>query len=419
MERYIERDLEIEIGKYLKSKEIIAVVGTRQCGKTTMINKLLDKEEEKGRKIKRISFDNLKEKRLFENDIESFIDLNVKNFDILFIDEVHYSKDSGKKLKYIYDNFKIKIFISGSSTAEISIHSLKYLVGRIFTFTLYPFSFKEFLKAKNPQLINIYDKGKYKKEIIETLNKYLKEFILYGGYPRAVLSEKTEEKVKVLENIFNTYLLKEIKEILDLSSNNQLISLIKALSLQMGNIINYNELSSLTGFSHRELKKYLNILEETYICGLVRPFFTNKRTELVKSPKVYFLDTGFRNISIDNFTSERADKGSLYENFIFSELIKNNLTPKYWNSKSAAEVDFIIEKQNKPIPIEIKSLVREEKITKSFDSFITKYKPKTAYFLSHDFESSKTYNNCKVNFLPFVKFIIHFHSSKYPQLTKE
>lgn len=402
---YIERELEKEISKYIKSKEIIAVVGARQCGKTTLVNHILNKLENKSKKISKVSFDNIKELQLFESDIDSFIEIYVKNFDFLFIDEVHYSKDSGKKLKYIYDNFKIKIFISGSSAAEMSINSLKYLVGRIFTFTLYPFSFKEFLKVKEPEIIPIYKKGKYKKEIIAKLNKYLEEFILYGGYPRVVLSKKIEEKNKVLENIFNTYLLKEIKEILNLSNDYQLINLLKALSLQIGNIINYNELASLTGFQYLELKKYLNILEKTYICSLIKPFYTNKRTELVKSPKVYFFDFGFRNICIDNFSHERSDKGNLYENFIFSELIKKDIKTKYWNTKSKAEVDFIIEKKGKIIPIEIKSIIKEDKITKSFDSFIEKYKPGKGYFLSLDFEYKKKIKGNLINFMPFVKFV--------------
>ena len=401
---YIERELESEISKYIKSREIIAVVGARQCGKTTLVDNILGKLKKQGKKISSVSFDNQKILQLFENDVDSFINLHVKGFDILFIDEVHYSKDSGKKLKYIYDNFGTKIFISGSSAAEISIHSLKYLVGRIFTFTLYPFSFKEFLKAKNTRLAGLYESGEYKDGIVKELNSHMKEFLLYGGYPRVVLAETREEKRKVLESIFNTYLLKEIREILDLGEDYHLISLLKALSLQIGNIINYNELSQLTGYSYHELKKHLNILEKTYVCSPIRPFFTNKRTELVKNPKVYFFDTGFRNICIDNFSEERSDMGSLYENFIFSELVKKNKQLKFWNTKSNAEVDFIMEKHGKAIPIEIKANINEAKITKSFDSFIKKYNPENGHFLSLTFEGKRKINGCVIDFSPFVKF---------------
>ena len=399
---YIKRDIEEEISKYIKTKEIIAVVGTRQCGKTTLINNILNNLK---KRISRVSFDNVKYLRLFEDDLDSFIDLYVKDYDIIFIDEVHYSKDSGKKLKYIYDNFDIKIFISGSSAAEISIHSLKYLVGRIFTFVLHPFSFREFLRAKDEKLLRLHLSGEYKKEILSRLNKHLKEFILYGGFPRVVLAKNADEKRTVIENIFSTYLLKEIKEILDLSEDYKLIKLIKALSLQIGNIINYNELSNITGFSYTDLKKYLNILEKTYICGQIKPFYTNKRTELVKSPKIYFYDLGFRNVCINNFSSERSDIGSMYENLIFSELVKCSIFPRYWHTKSKAEVNFIVEKENKLIPIEIKSTLDKAKITKSFYSFLEKYKSKKGYTLSLDFEGKVKKNQQTIIFLPLVKFI--------------
>lgn len=402
---YIRRDIEDAINKYLNAREIAAVVGARQCGKTTMIDNILRNLDKKGKKISRVSFDSIKELQLFEDDIDSFTELYVKGHDFLFIDEVQYSKDSGKKLKYIYDNFKIKIFISGSSAAELSIQSMKYLVGRIFVFTLYPFSFKEFLRAKNPKLVPIYESGKFKKEITLELNKHLMEFMLYGGFPRVVLAKSIDEKQTILKNIYNTYLLKEIREILELSSDYKLINLIKALSLQIGGMLNYNELSTITGFSYKELKNYLNILEKTFICSQIKPFYTNKRIEIAKSPKIYFYDLGFRNISIDNFSSERADIGSMHENFVFSELVKHDIFPKYWHTKSGAEIDFVIEKEGKVIPVEVKSNLSKETLAKSFYSFVEKYKPKKGYITSLSFEGKRKINNCEIIFIPLLKLM--------------
>ena len=399
MEKYIERDLEKEIKKYLGSKEILAIVGPRRCGKTTTSEMIL--KSQKG-KINKISFDNLKILRLFEEDIDAFIEEHIKGYDFVFIDEVQYSKDSGKKLKYIYDTSWTKIIISGSSAAEISIQSLKYLVGRIFIFNLYPFSFKEFIRAKEKNLEKYLGKKDLSNIILERLNKHLEEYTLYGGYPRVVLSRSKEEKKKILEGIFNTYLLKEIKEILDLSDDYKLLNLMKALSLQIGNILNYNELSKITGFSYLDLKKYLNILEKTFILKQVRPYFTNKRTEIVKTPKVYFFDLGFRNIIINNFQKERTDLGSIYENFVFEELTVKGINPKYWNTKSNAEVDFILEKQGKLIPVEVKLNIYEKKLTKSFRSFIEKYSPKKGYFLSKSFSGVIRKNKTTVRFVPFV-----------------
>ena len=401
MIQYIHRELETKVKRYMKTKEIIAIVGPRQAGKTTMINHILDEIENK--KIERISFDNLKILNLFENDIDSFIELYVTPYDILFIDEIHYSRESGKKLKYIYDTCKTKIVISGSSSLEIRAQSIKYLVGRIFIFHLYPFSYVEFLSTKSNDLLNIYRKKKFGKEILNRLNRYLEEFILYGGYPRVVLSKDKDEKRTVLENIFNTYVLKDVKGVLGIADDYKFITLVKALSLQIGNLINYSELMSLTGLSFHELKKYMNILNKTYICKELPPFFKNRRLELVKSNKVYFFDMGLRNTVINNFSNERSDIGALMENFVLSELIKNDVDVMYWRSKSGAEVDFILLENNQITPIEVKYKLRKNTITKSLLSFIKKYNPKKAYVLSLDFDSKRKVLNTQVNFSPFLK----------------
>ena len=401
---YIHRDLEKEIKKYLHAKEILAIIGARQCGKTTLILTLLKQLENK-KSIKIISFDDIKALFLFENDVDSFCQLYVNGHDILFIDEVQYAKESGKKLKYIYDHFPIKIIISGSSSSELALHSLKYLVGRIFIFTLYPFSFKEFLQARNPSLVPLYEKAKYGREITAELNHFLEEFILFGGYPRVVLAKSHEEKITVLKNIMSIYFLREIKEVLGLKEDFRLLKLIKALSLQIGNLVNYNELSAISEFSYFDVKSYLNILEKTFICSLMFPFQSNKRTELIKNPKVYFYDLGFRNMVIDNFSVERVDLGGMYETFVFSELVKHNFVPKYWRTKSKAEVDFVLERGKEIIPIEIKANLSETNLTRSFQSFVEKYHPATGFIASSFFENELNAANSKIHFVPHVKLL--------------
>jgi len=135
----------------------------------------------------------------------------------------------------------------------------------------------------------------------------------------------------------------------------------------------------------------------------VKPFYTNKRKELVKIPKVYFYDLGFRNVCFDNFSHERSDIGFMYENFIFSELVKKGFSLKYWRTKSGAEVDFVVG-DGGIIPIEVKSSLFEGKLNKSFFSFVEKYKPKKGYIVSLDFEGKKKVNGCEVFFVPFLKF---------------
>lgn len=391
---YVKREIERQIVKYLSKKEILAVVGPRQSGKTTMIKKILSGLKQ----VNIITLDDIHLLSLFKNDIDSFIELQVKDYKFVFIDEIQYAEESGKQLKYIHDTIDVKLIVSGSSSAEISIQSLKYLVGRIFIFSLYPFSFNEYLSAVDPKLHKLFKTKKYGNEVNSQLLKHIHDFLIYGGYPRVVLAENTEEKKIVLNNIYNTLLLREIRDLFGLSENEKLIVLLKTLSHQLGNLINYSELSSITGLTYKMLKKYMQILEETYICKRCYNFGTNRRTELVKSPKIYFVDSGLRNSIVSSFEIETREKGALYENLIFSEFLKKTIELKYWRTKAGAEVDFILNDE----PVEIKSL---PKTSRSFYSFIKKYKPANGYIISESYKEPIERDGCNIQFLPFYKFI--------------
>ncbi len=402
---YIERLLENKIRKYLRRKEIIAIVGARQCGKTTLMKHIFTGLEN----AKFISFDDQKILQIFEEDTDLFIKSYIEGMDFIFIDEFQYAKEGGKKLKYIYDTKDVKIIISGSSAAELSIQSMKYLVGRIFVFTLFPLSFEEFLKYKNNKLNEtIIEKELLSHVVIETTKKMYDEYLIFGGYPAVVLAETKEEKIEILKNIYNTFLLREIREILQISEDTKLIRLIKALALQIGKEVNYNELSMITTFKYNDLIKYLSILKKTFICLESKPYFSNKRKELVKMPKLYFLDTGFRNIAIENVqeAEKRADKGELNENFVAAEISKKDLRLNYWRTKAGAEVDFIIEKENKIIPIEVKTLLKEPKYGKSFINFVGYYKPTDGIILSRDYFYDAKIKQTKVKFRPI--FLISY-----------
>ncbi len=189
-----------------------------------------------------------------------------------------------------------------------------------------------------------------------------------------------------------------MKDLFGIADNGNLIKLIKALSLHIGNLINYKELCDISGFTFPMLKKNINILELLFICNRCYPFSKNPRTELVKNPKIYFIDYGLRNVIINNFSLERSDKGAMYENLIYSELLKKGKELNYWRTKSGAEVDFIYDGE----PIEIKI---SPKIGKSLYSFIAKYSPKKAFVVSESEKESVILNGAEINFLPFTKFI--------------
>lgn len=392
---YYEREIEEKITHYLDSPEIIAIFGPRQVGKTTLLKHLYHSIDNGIF----LTFEDIEMKVLFEEDIKSFIALYVDPYDHIFIDEFQYANMGGKHLKFIYDTTDKKIFISGSSAMELSINAVKYLAGRIFVFNMYSFSFGEFLQTKDENLFGLYKKSD--RTISNVLSKkiygYFDEYILYGGYPRVVLSKTVEEKKEVLKNLLSIYLLRDIKEIANITDETKMYKLLKALSLQIGNIITYNELSTLIGVNAQQLKKYLDVFEKAFLTKSITPFFTNKRLEIVKNPEIFFLDMGLRNVIIKNFNllEDRSDKGEMLENFIFRELIDRDL--KYYRTKNGAEVDFIIDDK---IPLEVKSNLSMMKISKSYHYFLENYQPKEGYLANFNQIGSQVIKGRPITFIP-------------------
>ena len=392
---YYKREIEEKIEQYLESPEIIAIFGARQIGKTTLLKQL----------YKQVSnpifltFEDIELKILFEEDIKSFIALYIDPYEHIFIDEFQYAKMGGKHLKYIYDTTDKKIFISGSSAMELSINAVKYLVGRIFVFNLYSFSFGEFLRVKDKNLHKLYSQADstISSVLSNKIYRHIEEYLTYGGYPRVILSRTNEEKKEVLKNLLSIYLLRDIKEIARIADETKMYKLLKALSLQIGNVIVYNELSTLIGVNAVQLKEYLSVFEKAFLTKSITPFFTNKRLEIVKNPEIFFFDMGLRNVIIKNFSAleDRVDKGAMLENFIFRELVERDV--KYYRTKNGAEVDFIIDDT---IPVEIKSNLSSMKISKSYHYFLENYKTTKGYILNFNQIGEKEFKGTKMMFLP-------------------
>ncbi|MCD6284231.1 ATP-binding protein [bacterium] len=409
---YIHRELEKTIKPFLKRKEILAIVGARQVGKTTFLKHLFS-ELKKTKKIEFLTFEREKDLTLFEN-IEDFKEY-YKDYEILIIDEFHYAKEGGKKLKYLFDTTKTKFIISGSSSLELTFETGKYLVGRMIKFYLTPFSFREFLSFKHKILFNLLDsrfkdifsqkinfKDFFGEELNSRLRKYFEEYLIFGGYPAVALAKTEKEKIKILESILENYLLKDIKGLLDLKTKEELMKICEFLSTQIGSLLNYQELSNTSNLKYQDVLKHLEILKNTFIVDLLKPFYKNPRTELVKTPKVYFLDNGFRNYLLLDFRKpeKRDDLGKLVENFVFSSLKRQEeVKLNYWRTKSKAEIDFVLQKNGEIVPIEVKYSFSPS-IGKSFYSFIEKFSPKKGYIFTQGFCGIKKIKNTKIYFIP-------------------
>ena len=151
---------------------------------------------------------------------------------------------------------------------------------------------------------------------------------------------------------------------------------------------------------------YLNILEETFVCKPVKPFFKNRQKELSKNPKIYFVDLGFRNNLLDNMNKldKRSDNGAIIENSIFirlNELYEGINRICFWRTKAGAEVDFIVHSKNRLIPIEVKySNFGSEKMSKSLISFIAHFDPECALVLTKNYRGLVKKGKTKILFFP-------------------
>ena len=433
----IERELVQQIKVFLSRKEYLAIVGPRQSGKTILLDLikkyLIEEKNIDPKNIRQITFEDRILLNQFDNDpiafVESYKNKSKKTL-YLMIDEFQYSENGGQKLKLIYDTIEnIKIIITGSSSLDIKAQVGKYMVGRILTFNLYPFNFNEFLVAKNKRLAGVCQeknkelsdwifknkrvkKNSDKKDIFaDEFLKLFENFCVWGGYPRVVLSKTKIEKRKILNDIYNNYILKDIKGLLELATDKNLLNLSRFLSAQMGNILVYKNLSQTAKLDYRRTISHLEILRETFIIDLVKPFFKNRQKELSKNPKVYFFDTGFRNSLIENMNSfsKRSDGGAMAENIVFLKLkmLFGGLNRiNFWRAKAGAEVDFVVDFNGEIFPIEVKfSSFEKPTIPRSFMNFVKNFEVKRGLILTKDyFGFVKTDNGCKILFYPIYYF---------------
>ncbi len=381
---YIERGIKSHFEKVKNLYNIIAVVGARQSGKTTFL-----KEQAKSLNASYVFFDDPDSRTLFEADIKKFEKQYIEGYEVCVLDEVQYCKGAGSKLKYLADKGR-KIWLTSSSEIILGEEVLSYLVGRVSVIKLYPFSLAEFLAAKNQ-----------KAATDEILHRIIWEHTTYGGYPKVAFVEDPETKKILLSDLYETMLLKDVAKTFSITDIGSLEQLAKYLSNSIGNMASYADISSDLKLSFHTIKKYLSAMEKSYIIKLVQPFYNNKLKEISKQPKIYFIDCGLRNIISKLFLSE--PEGKLFENYVLTELTKVGFSPKFWRTKSKAEIDFIVEKGNAIIPIEVK-LNSNLKIEKSMHSFINAYKPEKALVVAYKGEKGKTkINGCEIIFTDIAR----------------
>jgi len=354
----IIRNVTIEAFKYIDNDDILIFIGARQTGKTTIlrqIQKYLEKENSS------VYFLNLE-----DPDYLSLLNQSPKNllklfsFDLtkksyVIIDEVQYLDNPSNFLKYFYDEYKgkIKLIVSGSSAFYIDRKFNDSLVGRKKLFYVRTLSFKEFLRFKNENDLSNKDFRNLSIHEKEKISLLYHEYMLYGGYPKVVLSD-FDQKIDLLMDIAYSYIKKDIYEA-NIKSDEVFYKLCKILASQISGLVNTSEIANTLGVSKTAIDNYLYILQKSFHIALVRPFYMNVRKELTKMPKCYYMDMGLRNFFVSSFESfkTRKDNGQLLENACFRQLLDSNIYEniKFWRTVQGNEVDFIV---NDKIAYEVK-----------------------------------------------------------------
>ncbi|MDD4310034.1 MAG: ATP-binding protein [Candidatus Cloacimonetes bacterium] len=352
----------------LQLPEALFILGPRQSGKTTLLKQLMHKVGEDRSIYIDLEFPELL--RIFSTGITEILKyLNYhrpKQNDriYVFIDEVQYLSDFSHIVKLMVDHYsgQCQLVMSGSSSALIKYQFKESLVGRKLVYELFPLSFDEYLRFREEDKLSdmlVHEPDSIPMEKLSALEDYLQDYIIYGGYPKVVKQQTREDKRQVLTDIVNSYILKDIKDLFKIEKSQQLNHLVRYLAANIGKCINQQSLATETRLHRETIQAYLNILEECYIIRRLQPFYQNLSTELKKMNKLYFVDTGVRNLLIDNLNELelRSDKGELVENYMHSHLF-HNVKPdqkiRYWQTRSHQEIDFIVTGSAKLLALETK-----------------------------------------------------------------
>jgi len=411
----IKRKLFTDLKSHLSQKEISIIIGPRQSGKTTLMEMLREHLDKKGERTLYLNLDIEWDRPHFDSQSALLrkIELELsKQRGYVFIDEIQRKENAGLFLKGLFDlRLPYKFIVSGSGSLELKEKIHESLVGRKRLFELTTITFDEFINHKTDY--------KYKENLAGFLEiekdktqQLLMEYMNFGGYPRVVLASQQTEKVQIIDEIYRSVLEKDIAYLLKVDKTDAFSALIKVLSSQIGNLVNYSELSSTLNISYQTVKKYLWYSQKIFLLDLISPYARNVRKEITKSPVPYFWDLGLRNYALGIFghLGSPSECGFIFENLVFlllKEQVKLGTTKvNFWRTRDKAEVDFILESGRKVVPVEVKyKSLRKEEIPRSLRSFIEKYSPDEGYVINLDYKNKLKINKTTLFFLPYYELL--------------
>ncbi len=422
---FIERTLLGDLKTWIDRREILAVKGPRQSGKTTLLKKLAEwLRDEKGVDEAHVVYVTLEDREQLDDMSQNSKDFVRRRLvdggrHYLLLDEAQYLPEPGKSLKLVYDLFdNVKMVVTGSSSLELKRQTGKFLVGRMLEFELLPLSFFEFLRYKDRGLSRMY--AEWNGRVVSLLTEgtrldvkeaedvftrdllvHLNEYSKFGGYPAVVLAREEEEKKKLLKGLISTYMDRDIVSFLQITDTIKFRNLMTALAATAGSMVKVDQLANEVGSYFKELTWLLDVLEQTYVIRRVRPFHRNLVTELKKAPKAYFVDAGLRNSLVDNFADlgRRADGGAMVEGFVANQL-SSHVRTGYWRTTAKTEVDFVAHGRT-VIPVEVKfQRFKRPEVSRSLGGFLRSYHPDRCLVVTRDFWGRRKVGETEVAYVP-------------------
>ena len=371
------RDIQTKIDKYIDSEEILLLIGARRVGKTTLLKQIKAELEDDKQNCFFLNLEDPEYLKLLNENPKNLLKIiriapGRKSF--VFIDEIQYLDNPSNFLKYFFDEYqeRIKLIVSGSSAFYLDSKFNDSLAGRKKIFYIRTLSFKEFLLFKGFEELSLLDFQNLSLEEEDRVSKFFHEYIIWGAYPKVVLTSNLEEKKDILRELAYSYTKKDMLEA-GVRDTVNFLYLFKILANQCGNLLNVNELANTLDISKTSVNNYLAILEKSFHISLVKPFYTNPKKEISKMPKVFFHDLGLRNFLLGDFEAylTREDKGQVLENAVFKEYLNFYYVDdiKFWRNSEDQEVDFILDSKQ---AIEVKSSLKSFRESK-YRNFIKSY----------------------------------------------
>ncbi len=342
------------MGKYHEEGKAFIITGPRQVGKTTLLKSIGGGDKS----ILWLDGDDASLRERLKNAGTSFLKSLIADHEIVIIDEAQRIQDVGLIGKQIVDQMPhVQLYITGSSAIDVSSGTGESMTGRKWSFHLLPLSFREMVKHDG---------------LLDEIS-LLRQRLIYGYYPEIVTRKGKEEQR--LKELCESYLYKDIYALENIKKPEKFERLLKALAFQIGQQVSSNELAQLTQMDVSTVERYIDMLEKAFVVFRVPSYLGNKRNELKKSRKIYFVDNGFRNAIINqwNPVDARNDAGALWENWMMSErrkLHNNNYSQvamHFWRTTAQQEVDLIETTENSMKAFEFKwSTHGKSSVSKAF-----------------------------------------------------